>query len=685
MRVLTGAIIVLVAAAWSLPAQGQVPRIQVMVDGQPVVFDQPPVMMQGRVMVPLRGVFERLGASVVWDDASRTVVAVRGDTAVELQIGRLWARVNNRTIPLEVPALVMGGRTLVPLRFVSEALGAVVEWREAARTVVIIAPQPPTAPPAAAPPPPAPAPARPAPPAQPRSVTLAGVIREVQTAPSPSILLARGSTAHRLTITPETAISRVDLSTNTGGTIAVAGLAPGDDAEVQVGDNNVALRIRATYRSAAGRIDTVAAGGQTIVLSGGQTFRVNDQARVLINDQPHGTADLRRGMVVTLRVNPTTSEVWEVRAERAAAAVTSGVLVEVHPGANPAIVVQEGSALRRISITPQTTITRVNLSNDAGGSVNVRQLVPGDDVEVQLAPDNTAQIVRATFRPPLVARIQSVSPQARAIVLADGRTLSLSDRVRVLINEQPGTINEIPPGATARLRVNPSTNRVWEIRVDAPAAQPAPRGPAGFVILAHSDIAFPGRGNVFNGHIHTNASAFINGAGNAVNGTVEAAGEVRVTPGNTVRRVSERAARVPVPRFNVEAFRAVATTVVPGGTTLKGLVNVTGVMFGDGDLIIEGAVIGTGTLVVRGNLTIRTILAAAPTQVSLVAGRDLTIEGNGTLLRGVFYSGAGNLYVRGSNHRLEGMIVGDKVSLEGTGSIFTYRPEVGLPQPLTSQ
>lgn len=110
--------------------------VRVFVDGDRVAFDQPPIILDGRVLVPLRGVFERMGATVEWEPATRTVLAVRGNTVIELVIGRRSAQVNNRTIPLDVPAMIVGGRTLVPLRFISESMGAAVEWQEDTRTVL---------------------------------------------------------------------------------------------------------------------------------------------------------------------------------------------------------------------------------------------------------------------------------------------------------------------------------------------------------------------------------------------------------------------------------------------------------------------------------------------------------------------------------------------------------------------
>lgn len=119
--------------------------IQVEVDGRPLYLDVQPMIVNGRTMVPLRGIFEALGAQVNWDSYSRTITATKGDTDVQLGIGDNRATVNGRIVYLDAPATIYRGSTMVPLRFVSEALGADVKWFEAAQTVSITTGQNPIA------------------------------------------------------------------------------------------------------------------------------------------------------------------------------------------------------------------------------------------------------------------------------------------------------------------------------------------------------------------------------------------------------------------------------------------------------------------------------------------------------------------------------------------------------------
>jgi len=112
--------------------------INVRVNGDPVRFEgAQPRQMDGRVLVPLRGVLEKMGANVDWLASSQTVVATKGSMELNLPIRSRTATVNGREVRLDVPAMTIAGSTMVPLRFVSEALGADVRWASATQTVSI--------------------------------------------------------------------------------------------------------------------------------------------------------------------------------------------------------------------------------------------------------------------------------------------------------------------------------------------------------------------------------------------------------------------------------------------------------------------------------------------------------------------------------------------------------------------
>ncbi|MCF2944922.1 copper amine oxidase N-terminal domain-containing protein [Paenibacillus tarimensis] len=111
--------------------------IKVYIDGELQQFAQPPMLVSGSTMVPMRAIFERLGAEVTYTAASKTVKASKGATSISLKLGSKQAVVNGQTVKLGAAARSVNGHTLVPLRFISEALGAVVEWDKNAMTVTI--------------------------------------------------------------------------------------------------------------------------------------------------------------------------------------------------------------------------------------------------------------------------------------------------------------------------------------------------------------------------------------------------------------------------------------------------------------------------------------------------------------------------------------------------------------------
>lgn len=99
--------------------------------------DVAPKTVGGRTMLPIRFIAESLGATVDWDDAEQKVYIVKGDIEIVITVNSNSATVNGKSIKLDTSALIENKRTYLPLRFVSENLGAVVEWNEENLTVTI--------------------------------------------------------------------------------------------------------------------------------------------------------------------------------------------------------------------------------------------------------------------------------------------------------------------------------------------------------------------------------------------------------------------------------------------------------------------------------------------------------------------------------------------------------------------
>ncbi|TYQ15738.1 UNVERIFIED_CONTAM: copper amine oxidase-like protein [Acetivibrio alkalicellulosi] len=114
-------------------------EVKVTVDGKLIDFDvKPYIDTNGRTIIPVRFVSEKLGCEVDWDDINKLVRVNKGDTNIVLKIGESKATVNGEVMVFDTSAVIMSGRTMVPLRFVSEALGARVGWDGKTRTVSIV-------------------------------------------------------------------------------------------------------------------------------------------------------------------------------------------------------------------------------------------------------------------------------------------------------------------------------------------------------------------------------------------------------------------------------------------------------------------------------------------------------------------------------------------------------------------
>ncbi len=126
-----------VAIIQPLPAQAAT-AIKVTVDSATVQFpDQKPVMDNNRVLIPTRFVAQQLGGKVDYNNTTKTVTIKQGDKTITLKVNSAKVTAGGKTITLDVPAKVVRGRTMVPLRFVSEAMGAYVDWNQARNLVAI--------------------------------------------------------------------------------------------------------------------------------------------------------------------------------------------------------------------------------------------------------------------------------------------------------------------------------------------------------------------------------------------------------------------------------------------------------------------------------------------------------------------------------------------------------------------
>lgn len=118
-------------------------EIKVVLDGTAIEFDQPPVIISDRTMVPMRAIYEALGAEVSWDADARTASGTKCGITVSFTIDEAIVDINYNKIEIDAPATIVNDRTLVPVRALAEGFGVDVKWDAPNRTVLLTNTNPP--------------------------------------------------------------------------------------------------------------------------------------------------------------------------------------------------------------------------------------------------------------------------------------------------------------------------------------------------------------------------------------------------------------------------------------------------------------------------------------------------------------------------------------------------------------
>lgn len=111
--------------------------IKVFSSGEQVNFDVQPVTAGGRTLVPIRAIAESLKSQVEWNPVDQTIILSKDGVQIKLTIGQDTAYVNDKEVKLDTPAESLNGRTMVPVRFITEAFKSTVKWEPTYKTVVI--------------------------------------------------------------------------------------------------------------------------------------------------------------------------------------------------------------------------------------------------------------------------------------------------------------------------------------------------------------------------------------------------------------------------------------------------------------------------------------------------------------------------------------------------------------------
>lgn len=123
------------ALAQADPTIQVLPVENIIVKGKHLGFDTPPVIKSGRTLVPVKALVQAFGAEVAWNPVEKTVTIIKDELTLILTLGETQVLVNGEPIELDVPAQAMNGRTVVPLRFIVEQLGFVVDYEDGDITI----------------------------------------------------------------------------------------------------------------------------------------------------------------------------------------------------------------------------------------------------------------------------------------------------------------------------------------------------------------------------------------------------------------------------------------------------------------------------------------------------------------------------------------------------------------------
>jgi len=138
IKLISKVLILILCVSFCMPvALADNGEISLYVNGERLQTDVAPILVDGRTLVPVRCLFEAFNASVEWIEETEQVIINSADTSIILKISSEVAFVNSSVIKLDVAPILENGRTLVPVRFISENLGYVVEWNDSDRSVHI--------------------------------------------------------------------------------------------------------------------------------------------------------------------------------------------------------------------------------------------------------------------------------------------------------------------------------------------------------------------------------------------------------------------------------------------------------------------------------------------------------------------------------------------------------------------
>lgn len=262
--------------------------IGVLVDDRPVTFvGAGPQRVNGSVLVPLRGIFEKLGATVLYHSTTKTFEATKGTTYLILRVGDSSAYINNAPVPLAQPAIVTEGTAMVPLRIVAQALGATVKW-DADKQIVTIKTQPVAAP----------------------VHHFAAVGQIVAIAPDANpakITVHFGDQTSVVTLATDTLIL-VQKNKEAAAQASLASLLPGDQIRVtRISEDSPASVVSIHFDEVSGVLKDIVRlpdGSRVVILDDASNAQLSTEATVTSEGRPIAWEGVHAGAIVAVRIDP---------------------------------------------------------------------------------------------------------------------------------------------------------------------------------------------------------------------------------------------------------------------------------------------------------------------------------------------------------------------------------------------
>lgn len=408
-------------AATAPPAVAAAAPIRVSIDGSPVAFrGAPPQRVNGAILVPLRGVFEGLGATVVFHPETRTIEATRGKTDLIMRLGDPNAYINNAPAPLAQAPVSIEGTTMAPLRFVAEVFGATVTYLPDKNLVAIHTAQAP---------------------AHPAATRISGTLVAVDSAAVPAMITVRSmQQTLQIPVATDTLVMLQD-----GSQPAVQGslsaLAPGDAVDVsRSAPDGPAATILARYEELDGVVKDIVPlsdSSRLILFDNGTSIQTPMAAPITQNGAPAAWSDVAKGLRVAVRTQADHKIGYAVAIEGAPPAEAPPV-----PERNLSISSFQVNAAGPLKGGDTLTAT---LRGSAGGDAQFS--IPGvvDDVPMK---EQQPGVYEGSFVVPVTVNANGASVIAKLSVPGGREPVLIQAAQTVTIDSKPPLIGNRTPSPT---------------------------------------------------------------------------------------------------------------------------------------------------------------------------------------------------------------------------------------------